>query len=693
MMLTKIDEPPKLVPKEKRVVIGIYGVPGSGKSFLIEKLKARLSEGQFRFYEGSEVIASLVPGGLEEFQQAPAKTKTDWRQSAIEFIGNDGAGTGQAAVVAGHLMFWPEEDEAGHAVYTQADLDTYTHIIYLDTAPDVIAERRRTDSRARPPASVGHLRRWQHAEKTELRRLCRDNGILFACLSDPATMLDRAAALLLDFRHHNEQRNLACVLDRLDECLAAAAAAHRSPGRLQTALVLDADRTLAAQDTGTLFWSAISRRAQRNVAPAPERVDEDPLKTLFGSRLKYSYTAFRQATLLYEEFASDDEFDTLCEEVARSVSLHPEMVSLLRYAGEKEHVAAIVVTCGLRRVWDMVLAREGLSGLVRVVGGGRIADNVVITAGMKRALVARLRDTHGLYIWAFGDSVLDLPMLQEAHQAIVVVGEEHARSRTMDAPLLDAVDNGGLWARQVLLPSHTSLRLDATKLPVLELTDPGFLDAVVRERDISSRIFHATSRNGAKLLTTATRDANVRGPALREAHRLVGWYLATEFLADAVGVEEYDIPHVQGHVTKGHRVLHEEKTTIVALMRGGEPMAFGVNDALPLAMFVHARQPDDLESHHLQRQRTVVLVDSVVNNGRTVVEFVRRIRTLNPSICILVLAGVVQGGSISPTGILGRVLEHDRNLTLIALRLSENKFTGRGTTDTGNRLFNTTQLA
>ncbi|KXX73771.1 Uracil phosphoribosyltransferase [Madurella mycetomatis] len=666
MALTGINKSPMLALEEKCVVIGIYGVPGSGKSFLVKELKARLSEEHFRFYEGSEVIASQIPGGLEEFQQASAEAKTIWRQSAIKLIGNDGAGTKQAAVVTGHFMFWPEEDETGHEVYTQEDLDTYTHILYLDTAPDVAA--RRED---RASASLPQQRN------------------PFVSVSDPETTLDRVAAMLLDFRYHTKERNLSFVLDRLDEALAA----NRSRDRLQTALVLDADRTLAAQDTGELFWRAVSRRTQQNVASIAERADEDPLKTLFGSQLKYSYTAFRQATLLYEEVSNDDEFDAICQEVAFSVSLYPEMASLLRYAGEKEHVTVIVVTCGLRRIWDMVLAREGLSGLVKVVGGGRIADGYVITAEVKRALAARLRDTHGLYIWAFGDSVLDLPMLQEAHQAIVVVGEEPARSRTMDEPLLDAIDNGGLWAHQVLLPSHTSLRLDAARLPVLQLRDPEFLDSVVRERDASSRIFHATSHHGAKLLTTATRNANVRGPALRNAHRLAGWYLAIEFLAGAVGVEEYDIPHVLSHPTKGHRVRHEEKTTIVALMRGGEPMAFGVNDALPLAMFVHARQPDDLERHHLQMQRTVVLVDSVVNNGTTVMEFVQRIRRINPSICILVLAGVVQSQSVSSSGILGRVLRHEKNLSLIALRFSDNKFTGSGATDTGNRLFNTTQLA
>jgi len=190
---------------------------------------------------------------------------------------------------------------------------------------------------------------------------------------------------------------------------------------------------------------------------------------------------------------------------------------------------------------------------------------------------------------------------------------------------------------------------------------------------------------------TPMRDATFAGPVLREVHRRVGWYLATEFLADVIGVEEYLVPHVQGHHTSGYRLLHEQKTTIVALMRGGEPMAFGVNDAFPLAMFVHASGPDDIMFHHLQGQLNVVLVDSVVNSGKTVVQFVQHVRNLHATIRIVVLAGVVQAQFVSGSS-LTEALAHHANLSIVALRLSDNNFTGRGTTDTGNRLFNTTHL-
>lgn len=664
----------------KAVVVGLYGIPGSGKTFLLELLKHELGE-EFAFYEGSQMIATLVPGGLDEFQKLEERKKMYWRQHAIDTIGKKCADSGQVAVVGGHFMFWPEEEEAGRPVYTPNDLKTFTHILYLDVPAEVVAQRRLNDTkRCRPSASITHLRKWQQAEQTQLRHLCRQHGILFSLVAPHSTMLKKVLTLLGDFRNHTENYNLSQAKRSLDEVLAD------GRGQLETVLVMDADRTLAAEDTGELFWERVSSSRW-------PRGEDYPLKTLFSSQLAYSYTAFRQATLLYEETADDQEFDALCQNVALAVTMHPQFVSLLQLVEKHEHIAAVIISCGLRRVWEKVLEREGLSKTVKVIGGGRIADGIVITATVKAALVDRLRNVHQMYVWAFGDSPLDLEMLGKADQAIVVVGDKKTRSSLMDAALMKAIVFDGLRAHQTLLPHNVSPRSEPDKLPVLKLTDPKFLDSILcrRGRRAGLEVLHATEKNAGRILMTPMRDAKLAGPALREAHRRVGWYLATEFLPDVIGIEEYPIAHVQRHQTSGYRLLHEQQISILALMRGGEAMALGVNDALPLAMFVHASRPDDVKIHHLQNQRTVVLVDSVVNSGETAVQFVRKVRNLHATIRIVIVAGVVQTQSVS-RGLLARELANHAKVSLVALRLSDNKFTGSGTTDTGNRLFNTTHL-
>ena len=116
----------------KAVVVGLYGVPGSGKTYLLDQLKEELGEENFAFYEGSKMISAVVPGGLNAFQALEEGEKEHWRQLAIDTIGRKCTDNGQVAVVTGHFMFWLEEEKDGRPVYTPNDLDTFTHILYLD---------------------------------------------------------------------------------------------------------------------------------------------------------------------------------------------------------------------------------------------------------------------------------------------------------------------------------------------------------------------------------------------------------------------------------------------------------------------------------------------------------------------------------------------------------------------------------
>ncbi|EXJ55215.1 hypothetical protein A1O7_08141 [Cladophialophora yegresii CBS 114405] len=671
----------------KPTVIGIYGLPGSGKTYLIDQLKRQLSAEDFLFYDGSAVIAAVVPGGLEAFSRMADQGQAQAREFAIHHIGKECIETKKSAIVAGHFMFWPKTNDGVEGsrspppVWTPGDAVTYTHILYLDCPVSLLMERRDKDAdRERPQMMKWQLGSWQHEEKTQLRKLCYDLGILFSLVhaKPPSTLLDRAIALVSDFVNHSEQENMLRAERRLDEVVVHMLRkdADEPVPAMERMLVIDGDRTLTAQDTGSLLWNLARRELLVTFA-----LERDPLKAIFGSPMGYSYTAFRQATLVYEEMSGWAEFDGLVNQVAEATDLYDDFVSLLRIVATQRHMGAILVTCGLRQVWERIVAVAGLSDSVKVIGGGRLTDEFVVTAAVKTALVSRLQNVYSLETWAFGDSILDLGMLAAANQAIVVV----------------------------VMASGAPPRLSATTLPVTTLTDPDFMQAILSRRAngtcVSVYILEMTNEKAAKILMTPTRDASVAGPALRETHRRAGWFLANSFVPTIVGVEEYQIPHVQGNSTAGHHLLDESRTMVVALMRGGEPMALGVNDAFPLAALLHANQPEDITKKHLEIMRTIILVDSVVNSGKSVLEFIQRVWKLADSgrkddgkehgtIRIIVVAGVVQSQAVDKIRSSWLSLKHVNRLTLslIALRLSENKFTGKGGTDTGNRLFNTTSL-
>lgn len=657
------------------VIVGLYGIPGSGKSFLLDTLRHGLSQEPFMFYDGSQVITDLTSGGLKAFQSLSEESKTSIRERAINKIKQEVLDSGKVAIVAGHAMLWSEEDGNSQWVCTQADLESYTHIVYLNVTPETIRKYRQNDrTKHRPDASVRHLEEWQGSEIEELRYRCRAHDIIFSIFSPSRDSSHKLMTLLRDFRKHTDEFNARLAEQEMDKALATGP---------QTVLLLDADKTLAAQDSGELFWDTL---------PSLERLKDtmSPLKRLFSGPLQYSYTAFRQATMLYEEALGDNEYNQHCEKVAQMITMHQDIVHLLRLVAGRTHVRAIVLTCGIRGVWEKVLEKEKLYGTIAIIGGGRLSDGLVMTPELKERLVHHVRRTCNASVWAFGDSPLDLGMLTAANRAFVITGEQATRSSSMDSALAAAIEKGGFYPRQILLPSHASPRLDLSRLPLTRLSDRFISDSILNDRD-QLHVVDASHRSAAKVLMTPMRNATFSGPVLRKAHYRVGWYLATEFCGEILGLETFPIPHVQGHQTDGYRVLNEKETLIVALMRGGEPMALGINDALPSATFLHARAPTDILPEYLTSIKTILLVDSVVNSGKSILSFVQNIRTLHATVRIVVIAGVIQVEAVTSSKISQQLCKF-RPLSFVALRLSENKFTGQGGTDTGNRLFNTTNL-
>ena len=666
----------------KPVVVGLYGIPGSGKTFLLNQLKQELDPDVFVFYEGSEVIGSIVEGGLDAFKKLEEHKKKSWRKEAIETIRN--ASAGRVAVVTGHYMFWSENEKSGSAVLTDADWDTYTHILYLDLPIKEIKRRRQEDlKRVRPQVAIEHLRKWQQKEKEELRQLCLDHWVLFMAVSEPSMLVARVSTLLLDFGRHNVDHNTLQATGRLGKVLSPRSQKH-SP-----VLLLDADRTLAPVDTGELFW--------KKVRSSEDWTDHSfGLKEIFSSQLDYSYTAFRQAMLLYEEAAEKLDFDYFCQKTASEVQMYPEFISLLQVVAEHEGIDAVIVTCGLSRVWDIVLEREHLSKSIKVIGGGRLADGFVVSPQIKQALAASLRyEPRHRTVWAFGDSPVDLDMMCTAQNPIVVVADEQLRSKTMEKVLGSAIERGDLdRARQAVLPGDATPRLDTERLPLVQLTASAFVDSILSQggRHADSEVIYATDKPSTKVLATTMRDSSVAGPDLRRAHRRAGEYLAIEFLTGMLGIEKCQIRHVLGRTTMGYRLLHEQQTLIVALMRGGEPMAYGVNEVFPLAMLLHAHRPEDIKAHHIKGMINVILVDSVVNTGKSVIEFLQYLRSMHATVRIVIVAGVLQAQAMRD-GKLAEEFQRHYNIKLVALRTSETSFVGSGTNDTGNRLFNTTHLA
>jgi adenylylsulfate kinase-like enzyme len=134
-------EPSQHAPDDKAVVVGVYGVPGSGKTSMLNWLKQELEQDHFAWFEGSEVIATVVPSGISVFQKLEKKDMEHWRQVAVGKTGKECIESGKVGVVAGHFMFWSEEEEVGHTACAYSTLPEHIpHILYLYVPAEVVTQ-------------------------------------------------------------------------------------------------------------------------------------------------------------------------------------------------------------------------------------------------------------------------------------------------------------------------------------------------------------------------------------------------------------------------------------------------------------------------------------------------------------------------------------------------------------------------
>lgn len=167
--------------EEPPVIIGIYGLPASGRTHLLNELRKVLDDYHFKFYDGSEVIERITDGGLAAFKQMSNAQKAITRTKAIKTIKAECTKERKTGVVAGHFMLL-SEDGVSEKIGTPADWETYTHIIYLNTPVEQIMDRTEKDS-GRPDRKqlpIADLEQLQDSEKSRLRKICYDHRILFA---------------------------------------------------------------------------------------------------------------------------------------------------------------------------------------------------------------------------------------------------------------------------------------------------------------------------------------------------------------------------------------------------------------------------------------------------------------------------------------------------------------------------------
>jgi len=184
-----------------------------------------------------------------------------------------------------------------------------------------------------------------------------------------------------------------------------------------------------------------------------------------------------------------------------------------------------------------------------------------------------------------------------------------------------------------------------------------------------------------QLAVNHTRLAHVRGAELAEAHRRVGILLARSVGA-GIELDEVSIDHVAG-LSSGVALRAARAPVVLAMMRSGLFLAEGIWSCIPGAALVPWNADHDELADVPLKDRPVILVDAVLNTGSSLLRALELVRSRNPRSISAVSLTAYEGG-------LNRTMELAPDVTFVTARVSQRSYVGTGKTDTGSRLFGTT---
>jgi uracil phosphoribosyltransferase len=199
-------------------------------------------------------------------------------------------------------------------------------------------------------------------------------------------------------------------------------------------------------------------------------------------------------------------------------------------------------------------------------------------------------------------------------------------------------------------------------------------------------LIHYSERHLVRLLATHTRRTDTTPYELTRSHMALGSFLAGELL-ERLELEPCDIQHPQG-VRQGWQIARESDIALLVFMRAGLYVAEGVRELLQNASVLHVSPvrgtglaPQELAALDALSVRSCVLIDSVVNTGASLEPVLGQLRERGLRSFVLSL--------VSPARTAERLERAWPDVDFLFARVSDNQYVGKGTTDTGNRLFGT----
>lgn len=379
----------------KPLRIGLYGVSGIGKSYLLDKLNQYVNS--VVTLDGSTAIDQVCEGGLSAFKKMQLEDKYNMRCASIAQLNRQFFADNRHMIVSGHYSFLTS---TGYEIaWTEADTKFYDLIIILKCSSEKHFQRCNLDHSRNRNFSQEQLDDWREFEHNGLQAICAASAIPFYSLSveEPLELVLQQLIYLIS-----------------DEVIAATA--NDLARQFDSVILCDCDGTLNNDDI--LNYSINSE------------LSSEKISNIFKHYGDYSPESF---------FAVSEYVDTLEQKNIVSNMLdnagvlqpHTLIVNELTSIREKNHTkgindALVLVSCGFPTGWNHPCLASTL-----VLGGASFNCFGCILTNERKTKLAKLLRSKSLTVTSLGNSSSDFGMLENSDFAYFIYSNK-IKSRYVD---------------------------------------------------------------------------------------------------------------------------------------------------------------------------------------------------------------------------------------------------------------------
>ena len=198
-------------------------------------------------------------------------------------------------------------------------------------------------------------------------------------------------------------------------------------------------------------------------------------------------------------------------------------------------------------------------------------------------------------------------------------------------------------------------------------------------------IYDFTNRKSIQILATQSRRIDITPWELSCVHQEMGKLMAYQIIEE-IELEDCEINHPQGKKL-GKCIKDEENIIILSLVRAGIYISNGIRYVFQKSPTYHisSNRSEGLSKQEFEKlpsfkDRIVILADSVINTGETIIPIIQQILLMNPKEIIITCLVIFHETA-------EKLEKLFPDVKFYFARSSTNFYIGKGKIDTGNRLF------